>query len=402
MTNTAPVEGIDLTGLAAAPAQTWGAVRLVPLLRSVPVTDLRLHARLYDPDELSIVHTGPRTVYVSYVPHAFVATWTTDDTPAAAYGTQLRDPAASGAPTGIRLAFRRRMARRDDKQRLRFLPLHLAMEGYLALQFGGPPIAWQEWTRQAVTRGLSPRIEASYTGAAIPGLDDALRIFEIHPNQCGMMLYVADTLAAAFVVGHPDDYSALHPTLLRDFYGELLFQYAHLYPAAPDFTARIDDTAVASVADLRAQLAQTRADWAAFHTVMAGGLLTAERLAVTPVYRMGRFTLSRFLPAFDPDTENHIGETITDDTGQLAYLKTFRLSAAQTRRGHLLSQLAAHDWDLDTTATTLGTDRQGLALRLDNAGFGHLLRPDIIDACRNRARKLHNRAARTRPTPRHG
>ena len=211
---------------------------------------------------------------MSDVPHAFVATWTTDATPAAAYGTQLRDPAGPGAPEGIRLTFHRRMARREDRQRLRFLPLHLALEGYLALQFGGPPIAWQEWTRQAVTRGLSPRTEASYTGAAVAGLDDALR-----------------------------------PTLLRDFYGELLFQYAHLYPTAPDLTARLDDT------------------------------------------------------------------RITDDAGRLAYLKTFRLSAAQARRGHLLSRLAAHDWNLDATAAALKTDRQGLTLRLDRAGFGHLRRP---------------------------
>jgi len=381
------VDGIDLTGLMFAPSQTWGAIRLVPLLRPVPITDLRLHARLHERDELSIVHTGTRSAYVSYVPHAFVASWTRDDSAAAAYGTQLRDPAGSGAPAGIRLAFRRRMARREDKQRLRFLPLHLAMEGYLALQFGGPPIAWQEWTRRAVTRGLSPRVEASYTGAAIAGLDDALRIFEIYPDQCGMMLYVADALAAAFVVSHPDDYRALHPTLLQDFYGEMLFHYAHLYPAVPDFTVSLDDTAVASVADLRAQLAAARADWTALHTVMAGGLLAAERLTVTPVYRMGRFTLSRFLPAFDRDTENHIGETITDETGRLAYLKTFRLPPPQPRRGHLLSQLAAHEWDLDATATALGTDRQGVVLRLDSAGFGHLLRPDIIDACRNHARK---------------
>ncbi|MEU4565389.1 hypothetical protein [Micromonospora sp. NPDC023956] len=397
MTPTAPVHRIDLAGLTVAPGQTWGAVRLVPLLRSVPITDLRLHARLYEPDELSIVHTGPRSAYVSYVPHAYVASWTTDDTPAAAYGTQLRDPAASGAPTGIRLAFRRRMARRDGRQRLRFLPLHLAMEGYLALQFGGPVIAWQEWTRHAVTRGLSPRVEASYTGTAIPGLDDALRVFEIHPDQCGMVLYVADTLAAAFVVSHPDDYRALHPTLLQDFYGELIFQYAHLYPAVPAFTARLDDTAVASVADLRAQLARARADWAAFHTVMAGGLLAAERRTVTPVYRMGRFTLSRFLPALDLGTENHIGEMITDDAGRLAYLKTFRLSAAQSRRGHLLSHLAAHGWDLDATATALGTDRRGITLRLDNAGFGYLLRPDILHACRAHARLTRSGPDRARP-----
>ncbi len=86
----------------------------------------------------------------------------------------------------------------------------------------------------------------------------------------------------------------------------------------------------------------------------------------------------------------NFGETITDDAGALVYLKTFRLSAAQTRRGHLLSQLAAHDWDLDATATTLGTDRPGLALRLDRSGFGHLLRPDIVEASRNRARRQLN------------
>jgi hypothetical protein len=97
---------------------------------------------------------------------------------------------------------------------------------------------------------------------------------------------------------------------------------------------------------------------------------------------MGQFTLSRFLPAFHLDAENHIGEYITDDAGRLAYLKTFRLSAAQTRRGHLLSQLAAHDWELDRTAAALGTDRAGLVHRLDRAGFGHLLRPDIADPVR--------------------
>nr|WP_211588680.1 hypothetical protein [Allorhizocola rhizosphaerae] len=176
---TTTVDGIDLTGLTVGPAQTWGAIRLVPLLRPTPIIGLRLHDRLHTPAHLSIVHTGGRRSYVSYIPHAFVATWTTDATPAAAYGTQLSDPTDIVDLDCVRLAFHRRMARREDKQRLRFLPLHLAMEGYLALQFGGPTIAWQEWTRHAVNRGLSPRAEDSYTGAAIAGLDDALRIFEI-------------------------------------------------------------------------------------------------------------------------------------------------------------------------------------------------------------------------------
>ncbi|MGI5152658.1 ARPP-2 domain-containing protein [Plantactinospora sp. CA-294935] len=378
---------LELTGLHAGPDQVWGAVRLQPLLRAEPLTDLRLHPRLHDPDEPSVVAVGPRTGYVAYIPHAFVATWTDDGSPAAAYGTQLADPAAGGPPRGIGLHFHRRMARREERRRLRFLPLHLALEGYLGLQFGGPPIAWQEWTRRAVTRGLSPRAEAAYAGTEIPGLDDALRIFEIHPDQCGMLLYVADALAAALVVPHPEDYRALHPTLLGDLYGELVHQYAQLYPAAPEFPARIDESRVHSVADLRAELARSRAAWEEMRHLMADGLFGAQHRTVEPVYRMGGFTLSRFLPPFHPDRENHVGETITDADGRLAYLKTFRLSAAQARRGHLLGRLAAHDWELDATAAALGTDRPGLVLRLDRAGFGHLLRPDVLHACRAAVRR---------------
>ena len=58
-------DGIDLTGLTAGPAQTWGAIRLVPLLRPTPITDLRLHARLQDPADLSIVDLGGRSEYLS-------------------------------------------------------------------------------------------------------------------------------------------------------------------------------------------------------------------------------------------------------------------------------------------------------------------------------------------------
>jgi hypothetical protein len=239
---TSSASGIDLADLTVGPSQTWGAIRLVPLLRAVPIVDLRLHARLHDPTEASVVQTGPRTWYVSFVPHAFVADWTSDGTPAAAYGTQLFDPDRPVIPACIQLRYRRRMARRENRHRLRFLPLHLAMEGYLDLQFGGPPLAWEEWTRRAVTRGLSARVEASYLGASIPDLADALRRFEIHPDQCGAVLYVADALAAAFVVPHPDDYRVLHPTLLNDFYGELLYQYGCLYhrgrPSGPDRRGR--------------------------------------------------------------------------------------------------------------------------------------------------------------------
>ncbi|MFI5910332.1 ARPP-2 domain-containing protein [Dactylosporangium sp. NPDC051541] len=378
-----------IPGLRTGPAQTWGAVRLVPLLRDEPITDLRLHARLHGDDELSIVEVSPREAYIAYVPHAFVATWSGDGTPAAAYGTQLFAPSDTGLPRVAGLRFHRRMARREDRGRLRFLPLHLAVEGFLDLQFGGPPIAWQEWTRAAVTHGLSPRVEEAYRGEAVHGLDDALRVFEIHPGQCGVVVYLADALAGVFVVPHPDDYRALHATLLQDYYGELLYHYTQYVFDVPGFDAAVDDTRVRTVADLRAELARGRAEWERFHNDV---LFTVRALVTRPVYRMGRFTLSRFLPPFDPAVDNHIGETITAEDGTVAYLKTFRLSAAQTRRGHLLSCLAACDWSLDATAASLNTDRPSLVLRLVRAGFGYLLRPDILDACRA--------AARARPSAR--
>lgn len=370
--------GPDMRGLRTRPAQVWGGVRLVPLVRDEPVTDLRLHPRAYE-DTAGVVDLGRREVYTAYVPHGFVAHWTRDGTPAAAYGTQLSDGGEALPPTRMQLRAHRRMARREARNRLRFLPLHLALEGYLALHFGGPTLAWQEWSQRALRQGLSPRVEEAYTGAEVRGLSDALRVFEIHPGQCGVLVYVADALAAAFVVPHPDDYRTLHPTLVRDLYGELIHHYATYQRELPDFHACIVADGIDDLAGLRAAADAQEEEWAAFHdTTMASGLLAAERTVQT-VYRMGRFTLSRFLPLFRPKEENHIGETITDTEGRLAYLKTFRLSEAQIRRGHLLDELAAHHWQMKATAAALGTDEPGLAGRLEAAGFGYLLRQDVMD-----------------------
>ncbi|MEJ2852950.1 MULTISPECIES: ARPP-2 domain-containing protein [unclassified Saccharothrix] len=375
---------VDLTGLTALPAQVWGAVRLVPLVRDRPIPGLRLHARLYG-DDPSLVVLPDNTAYTAYIPHGFVATWS--DSPAATYGTHLTPPDPTST---IRLRFHRRMARREERNRLRFLPLHLAVEGYLALHFNGPNVLWDEWSQRAIRRGLSPRAEQAYAGAQVEGLADALKIFEIHPDQCGVALYVADALAAAFVVPHPDDYRALHSTLLLDMYGELVHHYALLSAPVPAFSARLNDTHVRSLADLRAAATRQSTDWAAFHaTTMTAGLLDAT-YDIRRVYRAGPFTLSRFLPGFRPKEENHIGELITDQRGRTAYLKTFRLSESQIRRGHLLNTLATHDWHLPTAAESLGTTPAAFGLRLDKAGFGHLLNDHVLASYRSRSR---------RPTP---
>lgn len=379
--------GLALTGLATGPAQAWGGVRLVPLTRETPIEDLRLDDRLYDA-EFGAVAVGPRTSYFSYIPHGFVASWTSDGAPAAAYGTQLLDPAAGDrTPRRASLRFHRRMARRIDRNRLRFLPLHLALEGYLTLHFGGPEIAWEEWSHRAISRGLSPRAEEAYSGAAVRGLADALRVFEILPGQSGVLVYVADALAAAFVAPHPGDYRALHATLVHDLYGELIYHYAMLSMPVPDFRARIPDTMVRTLADLRARARRQHDEWAAFHDQVMAADLLGENYTYQHVYQMGRYRLSRFLPPFERRRENHIGELITDETGRPAYLKTFRLSEHQVRRGHLLTRLAASDWNLSGAAATLGVTEPELSGRIEAAGFGHLLRQDVRDHFRAQARR---------------
>ncbi|WP_067825360.1 ARPP-2 domain-containing protein [Actinomadura kijaniata] len=376
---------LDLSGLTTRPAQVWGSVRLVPLVRDEPVPHLRLHRRATN-DAPSVVDVGDGTAYVSFVPHAFVATWEGDQLPAASYGTRLLERDIPEAPPRMPIRTVRRMARRIDKNRLRFLPLHLAVEGYLALHFNGPDVLWEEWSQRAVRNGLSPRAEEAYCGAWVSGLEDALRIFEIHPGQCGVMIYVADALAGAFAVPHPDDYRELHPTLVEDLYGETVYHYA-LLTLHNDLSVPLDATAVRSLADLRAQAGARWREWAAFHDeVMAGGLFDPDGSLEDVQYLKG-FTLKRFLPSFTPRRENHIGEVIVGEDGRVAYLKSFRLSEAQIRRGYLITRLAANDWRLSDAAADLGTDEASLALRLERAGFGHLLRQDVLDHHRARARK---------------
>ncbi|WP_030171944.1 ARPP-2 domain-containing protein [Spirillospora albida] len=370
-----------LDGLRTGTGQTWGSVRLVPLLRDEPVPHLRLHRKAYE-EPFSVVDVGGGAVYTSFVPHAFVASWTgREESPAASYGTRLLERDTSSVP-GMPIRTTRRMARKAGGDRLRFLPLHFAVEGYLALHFGGPEIVWEEWSRRAVDRGLSPRSEQAYSGFRVGGLEEALRIFEIHPGQCGVLVYLADSLAGAFVTPHPDDYRALHATLVEDLYGELIYTYGLLGAPAGNVTAPIDDAEIRSLRDLRAAAVRRAREWADFHDEVMAGQLFDPEAAYQTVQSLNGFELSRFLPSFALRRENHIGETITDERGRVAYLKTFRLSDAQVRRGHLLKRLAAHDWRLDATAAALGVTEAALVHRLEHAGFGHLLRRDVRDGYR--------------------
>ncbi|MFT3768961.1 MAG: hypothetical protein QM820_26270 [Minicystis sp.] len=380
------MDSLDLHGLDLAPAQVWGNIRIVPLLRREVRGDLRLARRRYD-EPVGVVSLdgellAPGVKYASFIPHGLVVSWSSDGTEAS-FGASMAAAGKrrDGKALGRCVRVLHRMARREGERTLRFLPLHLAMEGFLALCFEGPEIAWSEYSRRAVARGLDPRVERSVSGAALPGFADALRVFEIHDRQVGVLVFVADALASAFVLPHPDDYRALHQSLIEDFYGELLYRYGYLYPDLAPAEAAIDAARVHTLADLRASLAGMRRAWADFARLLASGAL-GRALRSEVVYTMSPFRLVRFVPTLRLDDENHIGEAIVRDDGAVEYLKTYRLSDAQTRRAHLLQTLSAHGFHLDDTAAALGTTKPDLCRRIENAGFAYLLAPAVLSAAR--------------------
>src|SRR6185295_5018235 len=101
---------------------------------------------------------------------------------------------------------------------------------------------------------------------------------------------------------------------------------------------------------------------------LAGRGVRSER-----IYRAGPFSLQRFVTSLSLDDENHIGEAIVREDGNIEYLKTFRLSSSQSKRAFLLQTLSHYQWNLDAAASSQNQTRADFVKRLYNAGFGYLV-----------------------------
>ena len=383
------LEKISLQGLEIAPSQTWGAVRIVPLLRKQPRKDLRLYKRKYESD-LSVVTVEKDIRYISYVPHGLVLTWNDNHNPEATLGGQLFTEGKKFACGATKVELLHRLAKRESNNSLRILPLHLAMEGFLAMFFNGPTIAWQDYSKQAFSQGLSPRIEYSLPGHYIACLEDALRIFEIHDHQVGVLLFVSEILASAFVVPTPEDYRALHNSLLTDFYGET-FYYHGLYGEASLLEATIDEIRIHNLTDLEEALKQVRTDWSSFQGFMAEDLLNRS-IKAQRIYTAGSFSLQRFITDLSLEQKNYIGEVIVDNLANTQYLKIYGLTKNQTKRAYLLQQLATYNWHFERTAEAQGDTLEQLVRRMEKVGFGYLINNQLREKCRQSVNRDANKA----------
>ncbi|GAB2505117.1 ARPP-2 domain-containing protein [Nocardiopsis aegyptia] len=368
-----PRPDLDLDGLTAGPDARWGGVRLVPLLRDAPVPGLRLHGYV-DGEGRSVTARPHGSRAVTYVPHSYTAPWAGDG--GSAYGTQLV-PAEPDGDGPRREAVGLRRPGRGRPGRAGFPPLHQAVEGYLCLRFGEPTFTWTAWDRSTVRQGSGPGSAAFVPGGDVGGLAEALRVFEIHRDQCGVAVYVADTLASVHVYPHPEDYRALHHGLLLDLFAETLYTYGLMYPDAPVHYDPIDPDSVHGVNDLRRAVAASRASTSRVHAGLLSGALTGDR-EFRSVQEWQGFTVRRFFPSFSRQGENHVGEIVTDPAGRTALLQTFRLSPAQVRRGHLLRTLEENEWSVREAATDLHTSEPDLLARLRRAGLGALLAPGLL------------------------
>jgi hypothetical protein len=178
-----------------------------------------------------------------------------------------------------------------------------------------------------------------------------------------------------FVVPRAEDYRTLHRTLLLDFYGALIWHYAKMSGAAADLSVRFDESRVDALATLGAELARARLAWAESHRVLLADVL-GRPVHADHVSHVGHFALQRFTTPIDLEGDGaHIGEAIVDESsGEIAYLKTYRLSDAQSRRAHLLRTLAANDWNLERAAKALRSTRAQLLERIGRSGFADLLK----------------------------
>ena len=104
---------LELTGLRPAPAQTFGAFRLIPLLRETPCEDVRLSRAVISPSVKTVDLPG-RKSYTAFVPHGLRLTW------GSAAGTQVKEQDTPGEWQFLESVHRLR--KKDGEDALRFLP----------------------------------------------------------------------------------------------------------------------------------------------------------------------------------------------------------------------------------------------------------------------------------------
>ena len=354
---------LNLDHCQLGPAQVWGSLRWIPLLRADPRHDLRLSQRPHGRHQVRSSY--PQARYHSYMPQAMVVRWDADGQALATESTHL------GQHGTLAMG---KLWKRQGPEQLAFLPQSLAIEGFLVRHFQGPDVAWLDYQREVRRGSLGYRAERSLPGWFLKGLEEALRRFEWSEHQVGCALLLDEELIQVFLTPHPEDYACLHESLLQDAYPEFLVHYGYLrYSPEP---LQLNAALVHDWSSLCQAYTSALEQQRAYEQLRLDDLV--GRLAdLQTVYQLDDFRLARFVTSGD-ERGGFAGETIYHSSGTLEYLKLFRLTRAQYRRYHLLSTLSQHQWNFLEAAPQLKVQgKEGVARCLVEADLGYLLNPGL-------------------------
>ncbi len=373
-----PLSKLDLSGLDLAPPQLWKNVRLYPVLSEQPNPDLRFALNNYE-DQIGVA-VNNSSAYISYIPHGLVISWE-GGAPQTTYGGTLQR--SSKRMPNSAVTMHHRLAKKRSNQ-LRVLPLHFALEGFLNLQLGVPEIGWAQYSKEFKRFGVVTAAASTLPGSAVPGMSEAVNLFEIHENQVGTLVFISDTFAGAFIYSNPEDYRSIHHSLVENFYSDLFYYYG-CYGFSGNMEIPLNRAGISNLADLESAVDDVYQEWEDTATILTSGLF-AKDLEGQKVNNVGQYQLSRFVTSLNPDDENHLGEVITNQDNEIEYLSTYRLSKRQTRRAYFLKQLADHQWNLAEAAAAMGQTENQLMLSIEEQGFGYILNPEVLKAAHKHRR----------------
>lgn len=378
---------LGLSSFLTAPPQSFGAMTLIPVLRKDPSSDLRIKTLLGAQQEEAPKEEGGKSARYAYVPHGLIIDWTEDGSPVVAFGTQIfleGESSARKAPEmrAVNLVHAHVGGRAQNNPR--FAPMELTMEGFVSFLFGANRETWREYAEEILQGEVIPRWEWSTRGRPHPALEDAFRAFEIHEEQTGILLFIEEEFASAFITPHPEDYRVLHHTLLEDVYGGALVRFGRRLSTSDAFSIEAPGETIRSLEQMRISLKSAKARWSVLRN-QAPHKSFERQVFLGASEKVGPFTRRSFMSALSMQTEGVLGEVIQRDSGRVEYVKTYRLSKGEAQRTYFVESLARNNWNLKATASSLGISEAQLASRLQRAGFSYLLKDKVLNSLRKEA-----------------
>ena len=364
---------LNLKGVSFGPSQVWKNIRLVLLIRSEVCSNLKMKKVDYD-NSFSTVSVNEKINYSSYIPFGIIASWGEDG----AAGISNRSLVNKKKSEKSAFDHHFRLVGKVEKNKVRILPFHMAMEAFLSTAFKRPEVRRKEFTNEFNRFGLYYRGELSWSSDCLSYVNDALGYFEILENQCGVLIYISDSLASCYLLPNPEDYRHLHYTLLLDCYSDLMWHYSNEEYDVQKLKFSLNEKRVTGIKSLRSEFEIAMKELSNQTESLSSGLFERD-LYYQDYYKLGNNRLRKFrTDFFESMSEDHIGECIVDSDENVQYLKSFRLGIEQLRRGKFLQRLEENDWDISECAKVDKLNRDQWLFQFYKSGLGYILNDNTI------------------------